>query len=78
MTPPEDSGAHVAHPRAVRSFVTRAGRMTAGQARALSELGPRYVLPYDPNTIDLVAACAGSTGAGGQIHLKTVLEIGFG
>ena len=39
MTPPEDSDAHVAHPRAVRSFVTRAGRMTVGQARALSELG---------------------------------------
>ena len=78
MTPPEDSDAHVAHPRAVRSFVTRAGRMTVGQARALSELGPRYVLPYDSNTPDLIAACAHLAGAGGQNHFKTVLEIGFG
>ena len=70
--------ATVAHPRAVRSFVTRAGRMTTGQARALSELGPRYVLPFDPNTPDLVAACAIPAGAGGQNHSKTVLEIGFG
>lgn len=62
----------VAHPRAIRSFVTRAGRTTLAQARALAELGPRYLLPYDPATPDLLAACAG------QRFPRTVLEIGFG
>lgn len=66
------------HPRAIRSFVVRAGRTTTGQARALAELGPRYVLPYDPATTDLVAACAHQTSGNGQKHAHTVLEIGFG
>ena len=73
-TPPGD----VAHPRAIRTFVMRAGRTTIGQARALAELGPRYLLPYDPTTTDLVAACARRSSAEGQNHSKTVLEIGFG
>ena len=71
--------AGVAHPRAIRSFVTRPGRTTTGQARALAELGPRHLLPYDPSTTDLVAACAISTLASGQKAFEsTVLEIGFG
>ncbi|AVO36025.1 tRNA (guanosine(46)-N7)-methyltransferase TrmB [Ottowia oryzae] len=70
--------ANVAFPRGVRSFVVRAGRTTTGQARALAELGPRYVLPYDAATTDLVAACADAAGAGGQKYTQTVLEIGFG
>ena len=78
MSPTEASGAGIAHPRAVRSFVTRAGRMTTGQARALTDLGPRYVLPFDPNIPDLIAHCAAQERANGQNHSKTVLEIGFG
>ena len=78
MSAPEDSSAGVAHPRAVRSFVTRAGRMTTGQARALADLGPRYVLPYDPGIPVLIAHCADRERASGQNHSKTVLEIGFG
>ena len=70
--------ANVAFPRGVRSFVVRAGRTTTGQARALAELGPRYVLPYDAATTDLVAACADAAGAGGPKYTQTVLEIGFG
>ena len=77
-TPPDAVPAGVAHPRPIRSFVTRAGRTTAAQARALAVLGPRHVLPYDPDTTDLVAACALQSGAEGQNHSKTVLEIGFG
>ena len=77
-TPPDAAPAGVAHPRPIRSFVTRAGRTTAAQARALAELGPRHVLAYDPSTTDLVAACADSASAGGQNRSKTVLEIGFG
>nr|WP_255507693.1 tRNA (guanosine(46)-N7)-methyltransferase TrmB [Ottowia sp. GY511] len=62
----------------MRSFVVRAGRTTIGQARALAELGPKYILPYDAATTDLVAACADGSRAGGQKYDKAVLEIGFG
>ncbi|WP_028601036.1 tRNA (guanosine(46)-N7)-methyltransferase TrmB [Ottowia thiooxydans] len=72
------SAADVPFPRAVRSFVTRAGRVTTGQARALTDLGPRYLLAFDPNTPDLVATCAASASAQGKQYEKTVLEIGFG
>lgn len=30
----------------IRSFVTRAGHLSAAQARAIAELGPKFVLPY--------------------------------
>jgi len=32
----------------IRTYVLRAGRMTEGQRRALDELGPRFLLPFDP------------------------------
>lgn len=76
MSAPDDRPApppSVAHPRAIRTFVTRAGRTTLAQARALAELGPRFVLPYDPATHDLVAACTN-----GRSDTRAVLEIGFG
>jgi tRNA (guanine-N7-)-methyltransferase len=57
-------------PRRIRSFVLRAGRMGSGQVRALSELGPRFVLPYAPAPID----CAAQFGRVAPV----VLEIGFG
>jgi tRNA (guanine-N7-)-methyltransferase len=57
------------HP-AIRSFVLRAGRMGPGQARALHELGPRFVLPYRAAPVDFSAAF----GRGAPL----VLEIGFG
>lgn len=72
--PPEDSSnpssPDVAHPRSIRSFVMRAGRTTEGQARALSELGPRFVLPYSAQPLDFPATF-GRTA-------PVVLEIGFG
>lgn len=67
--------------RTIKSFVKRAGRTTAGQAKAFDELGHKFVLPFQQCTIDLVAAFAGSTGAAGQIAPQAypvVLEIGFG
>ena len=72
--------------RPIRSFVLRTGRTTVGQAKALDTLGPQYVLPYQPDTIDLIAAHAISTVSTGQINPentskktpKTILEIGFG
>jgi len=75
MTAQAAPAAGVAHPRAIRSFVTRAGRTTSGQARALAELGPRYLLPYDPDTADLIAALLRQSG---QQYQQAVLEIGFG
>lgn len=66
----EDSKPHPLH-RRLKSFVKRGGRTTEGQARAFSELGPLYLVPYKPEPIDLTAAFGGRAG-------PTVLEIGFG
>jgi tRNA (guanine-N7-)-methyltransferase len=55
----------------IRSFVLRAGRTTVGQQRAINELGPRYLLPFQKEPLDLIAAFAGSTN-------PKILEIGFG
>jgi tRNA (guanine-N7-)-methyltransferase len=69
---PPASGAPegVPHPRAIRSFVRRTGRTTTGQARAFEQLGPRYLLPYQPEPLDLAAAFGRDA--------PTILEIGFG
>ena len=56
--------------RPIRSFVLRAGRMGTGQQRALQELGPRFVLPFQHAPLDPAAVF------GRQAPL--VLEIGFG
>jgi tRNA (guanine-N7-)-methyltransferase len=42
-------------PRRIRSFVLRAGRVTAGQERALSELWPRYGVEFSGAPLDLDA-----------------------
>jgi tRNA (guanine-N7-)-methyltransferase len=54
----------------VRSFVTRAGRMTTGQERALERLWPRFGIDFCPGRIDLDALFGRSA--------PRVLEIGFG
>lgn len=56
--------------RRIRSFVMRGGRTTEGQARALATLGPRYLLPFRKERLDLATAFGRSA--------PTVLEIGFG
>ena len=58
------------HPRTIRSYVMRAGRTTEGQARALAELGPRFVLPYAAQPLNLAATF--------ERQAPVVLEIGFG
>jgi tRNA (guanine-N7-)-methyltransferase len=63
------SQAESGHPR-IRSYVLRAGRVGSGQARALAELGPRYLLPYQSGPLDLDAVF----GRGAP----KILEIGFG
>ncbi|MET0962868.1 MAG: tRNA (guanosine(46)-N7)-methyltransferase TrmB [Noviherbaspirillum sp.] len=56
--------------RRIRSFVTRAGRLSPAQARALETLGPQFCLPYQKASLDL----AGAFGRAAP----TVLEIGYG
>jgi tRNA (guanine-N7-)-methyltransferase len=56
--------------RPIRSFVRRAGRLTASQQRALDELWPQYGLAYRPETLDLRAVF--------NREAPVVLEIGFG
>ncbi len=83
---PADAGAapKPAFLRTVKSFVKRAGRTTAGQARAYENLGPEFLLPYQPIAIDFVASFAYSTRARAEKGLDIsspaarVLEIGFG
>jgi tRNA (guanine-N7-)-methyltransferase len=62
--------ADVQHPRAIRTFVRRAGRTTIGQAKAFDALGPRFLVPYAPKPLDFDAAFGR--------HAPAVLEIGFG
>jgi tRNA (guanine-N7-)-methyltransferase len=65
MNPPESPRRSVP-----RSFVLRAGRMGPGQARAFETQGPRFLLPFAAQPLD-VAATFGRTA-------PVVLEIGFG
>ena len=67
--------------RTIKSFVKRAGRTTTGQAKAFEELGPKFLLPYQPSAINLEAVFADSTRPEGQNDAQkhpVVLEIGFG
>jgi tRNA (guanine-N7-)-methyltransferase len=68
--PGDDTGHSDPHRRGIRSFVLRGGRTTRGQARALQELGPTYLLPYAAQPLDLAAAFGRAA--------PTILEIGFG
>jgi tRNA (guanine-N7-)-methyltransferase len=54
----------------IRSFVTRAGRLSTAQARAIDALGPQFCIPYSKAPLDLTQAFARNA--------PTVLEIGFG
>lgn len=58
------------HPRRIRSFVRREGRMTDGQKTALERLWPRYGLEISAQTYDL-AKIFGR-------RAPVILEIGFG
>jgi tRNA (guanine-N7-)-methyltransferase len=61
-----DSG----HPRAIRSFVTRSGRITSAQERALQELWPQYGVELDAAPLDLDALFGR--------RARRIVEIGFG
>jgi tRNA (guanine-N7-)-methyltransferase len=54
----------------IRSFVTRAGRLSTGQARAFEEFGPQFLVEYKKEMLDYAAAFGRQA--------PTILEIGFG
>ena len=54
----------------IRSFVTRAGRLSIAQARALEELGPKFLIEYAKAPLDFEQAFGRSA--------PVILEIGFG
>jgi tRNA (guanine-N7-)-methyltransferase len=56
--------------RTIRTFVRRAGRTTSAQAKAFEQLGPRFILPYQPEPLDFKAAFGREA--------PVILEIGFG
>ena len=58
------------HPRPVRSFVLRQGRMSPAQQRAIDELLPRFGVAFTPSALDLDSLFAR--------RAPTILEIGFG
>ena len=59
-----------APPRPLRSFVVRPGRLGPGQARALADLGPAFVLPLSREPMGVEAAFGR--------FAPLVIEIGFG
>lgn len=58
------------HPRQVRSFVKRAGRLTTSQSRALEELWPRMGIAFGNEPLQFAALYGREA--------PIVLEIGFG
>jgi len=62
--------AEIEHPRSVRSFVLRGGRITEAQQRALDLLWPRFGIDFAPTLLDLDAVF-------GRASPRSV-EIGFG
>lgn len=71
MNPPDGAQEDAPrHHRAVRSFVRRAGRLTASQSRALAELWPRFGVEPPAGALDLDALFGR--------RAPRSMEIGFG
>jgi tRNA (guanine-N7-)-methyltransferase len=68
--PPALSVSEARHPRAIRSFVTRSGRITVAQERALEELWPKYGLELGSAPLELEKVFGR--------RAPCVAEIGFG
>jgi tRNA (guanine-N7-)-methyltransferase len=62
----------------IRSFVLRAGRLTAGQQRALDDLGPQFLAPFQHQAFDWTSAFAHSSAGSSDVTRPRILEIGFG
>lgn len=71
MSEPQDQPeAEPGHPRRIRSFVRREGRMTDGQERSLAEQWPRYGIEPTTQPLDLAAVFGRKA--------PVMFEIGFG
>lgn len=68
--PPDVALSVIEHPRSIRSFVMRGGRITDAQQRALDSLWPRYGISFQPVHLDFATAFGRSA--------PVTLEIGFG
>ena len=71
LTPtPLPEGEGLKQQRSIKSFVLRAGRMGSGQEKALAELGPQFLLPWQGQALNLDAAFCRTA--------PHIVEIGFG
>jgi tRNA (guanine-N7-)-methyltransferase len=62
----------------IRSFVLRAGRLTAGQQRALDDLGPQFLVPFEKQPFDWANAFMHPGINNASRARPRILEIGFG
>jgi tRNA (guanine-N7-)-methyltransferase len=62
----------------IRSFILRAGRLTAGQQRALDDLGPQFLVPFEKQPFDWRAAFSHPSTDVASRPRPRILEIGFG
>ena len=69
-TAPEATQTDAPFMRTIKSYVLRAGRMGTGQMRAFELYGPRFLVPYQPERLDVPAAFGRAA--------PLILEIGFG
>ena len=60
----------IAHPRSIRSFVKRSGRITTGQIKAREEIGKDFLIDYTPQLLSIPAVFDSA-------QAPLVLEIGF-
>ncbi len=62
----------------IRSFVLRAGRLTAGQQRALDKLGPQFLVLFEKQPFDWKATFSHPSTDVASKPRPRILEIGFG
>ena len=62
----------------IRSFVLRAGRLTAGQQRALDVLGPHFLVPFQNQPFDWETTFSHPSTDAASKPRPRILEIGFG
>jgi len=62
----------------IRSFVLRAGRLTSGQQRALDDLAPQFLVPFEKQPFDWEATFLHPSINHVSRSRPRILEIGFG
>lgn len=70
--------ANTSWPRRIKSFVMRAGRTTGGQQKAIDELGPKFLVPYEAKEIDWKRSFSMDRAVNDSSARPRILEIGFG